>query len=910
MEIIKNVDLLLDKQPEKHFVELLSKPVHEQKVVGFNKRKKKNNEIFIEKINLDFNFLDELNLLDYAYADFKSFLKSVDIRESKDGVTLTFKKEVVEKDNPEAFILDVSLDKITVTAGTTEGVRRALIFIEDEMKRRCGAFLPKGKTVKTPFVKTRISRCFFTPPSHASAEGSVNELCSDIDYSPEEYLNRLAHDGINGLWIGSSFRKMLKSDIIKEFGTEQDVQIKKLNQVVQKCKKFGIGIYLFVTEPASSCYSKEIYNYPDMIGATTPGDHFTLLCPSQPKVQAYIKEAVTKLFTLVPDLAGLINITVGESLSGCGSISRLICPRCKEKYGTLAATLAATEKMFSDAMKAVAPDAKFISWTYEHRSTPREDVEESCRLRDENVIHMQNFEDLGTPVQLGKERLAYDYWLSYAGPGKLMDYTAKLNHSLNKPTFAKLQVCSSHEISTVPYVPALGILYDKYKFMHAHGISGVMQCWYFGNYPSLMNKSAFELSFAPFFKSKNEFLTHLAKTYFGADYKNAVRAWKYFEKGYTNFPVNLAFEWVGPMQDSPCCPLHLIPADWPMPGTWLKSEQSGGDRIGECLLNGHDIDEAIILVGNMCKYWADGLKYMNAIDDCSNAVREEQKSNANAINLIFKSGLNVLKFYKLRHLLGTQQGGKELLDKMKDIVLEEIEISTALIPITEKDIRIGYHSEANGYKIFPEKLKWRIEKLKELLSTEFIKVEERIKNNQIPLEFYYGLKDGSTRKIINATPTESDWIYFKTESGEIDKKTALRVYEDGDGTHIQIKVDDVKDKIRIKPEYNIMFPKIPLNIINGKFVIEYSNAFSVPVGKESLEMQKFKFYSKKVADGFMHTITFRRETMNMLKDEPFRLGAWRTGEINSTLLKAEKTFASQLIRGEFSPEHYCFFVKE
>lgn len=778
------------------------------------------------------------------------------------------------------------------------------------MKRRTGPFLLKGEITRKPHVKTRISRCFFTPPSHASAEGSLNELCSDIDYYPEEYLNRLAHDGINGLWIGSSFKKMLKSSYIKEYGFEEEIQIKKLNQVIAKCKKFGIGIYLFVTEPASSCYSPEIRNYPDMIGATTPGDHFTLMCPAKEKTQKYIEEAVTRLFTLAPDLAGLINITVGESLSSCASISKLICPDCIKKFGTLAKAFAATEKMFLDAMEKVAPKAKYISWTYEHRSTSFKDIEEVCAIRDKRVCHMQNFEDLGRPVQLGRKRLAYDYWLSYAGPGKLMRFTAKNNKKAGVTTFAKLQVCSSHEISTVPYVPAPGIIYDKYKFIYENNIGGVLQCWYFGNYPSLMAKSAYELSYTPFFQSKQQFLTYLAKTYFGNEYKNAVNAWKNFEKGYTNFPVNLAFEWVGPMQDSPCCPLHLLPADWPMPGTWLKSERSGGDRIGECLLNGHTIDEAITLVEKICKFWADGLDCMKAIPTMNSEERDEQLRNATAIKLIFNSGLNVLKFYKLRHLLGTLQGDENTLSKMKNIVLEEIKISTELIPLTEKDIRIGYHSEANGYKIFPEKLKWRIDKLNELLSTEFVEVENRISKGQIPLEFYYGLNDGSTRKIISETPNEKDWIFFKLADGKTDENTALRVYDDNEKIHIQIKTDDKSDVIRIKPEFNIMFPKIPMRIENGKFSVERANAFSVPKDRIKPENAKFEFNSAKIENGYLYTISFVRKTIDMTEKEPFRLGVWRMGKINSTLLHAKKTFASQLIRAEFSPEHYCFFVKE
>ena len=44
MEIIKNIDPLLEKQPEKRFAELLSIPVHSEKPVDFGKRKKRKNE--------------------------------------------------------------------------------------------------------------------------------------------------------------------------------------------------------------------------------------------------------------------------------------------------------------------------------------------------------------------------------------------------------------------------------------------------------------------------------------------------------------------------------------------------------------------------------------------------------------------------------------------------------------------------------------------------------------------------------------------------------------------------------------------------------------------------------------------------------------------------------------------------
>lgn len=35
-----------------------------------------------------------------------------------------------------------------------------------------------------------------------------DELMDDVDYYPEPYLDRLAHEGINGLWITVEWRNL------------------------------------------------------------------------------------------------------------------------------------------------------------------------------------------------------------------------------------------------------------------------------------------------------------------------------------------------------------------------------------------------------------------------------------------------------------------------------------------------------------------------------------------------------------------------------------------------------------------------------------------------------------------------------------------------------------------------------
>jgi hypothetical protein len=62
---------------------------------------------------------------------------------------------------------------------------------------------------------------------------------------------------------------------------------------------------------------------------------------------------------------------------------------------------------------------------------------------------------------------------------------------------------------------------------------------------------------------------------------------------------------------------------------------------------------------------------------------------------------------------------KNHLHAMRQIVLDEIDNSRMMIQLCEKDSRLGYHSEAEGYLFFPEKLEARIAVLEHLLREDF-----------------------------------------------------------------------------------------------------------------------------------------------------------------------------------------------
>jgi len=906
MKFRQFTDPFKERQPKMTFTEELSRPLHRQMPPRWNSEPIKSGEVDFQKINLQIEFFD--SLLETAYDDFKLFLEVMQIKVNKNGKNVVIKKE--NTSTFEEYIIRVSKDGCEICAADTEGIRRALVYVEDEMLRREGPRLPLGEIRRRPHITARVSRCYFTPASHVAIEENENELIDGIDYYPDEYLNRLAHDGINALWLGATLQHLVPSDIVPEYGKTAEIRMKKLNSVIEKCKRYGIKTYLFSVDPASTYKNEKLKNnHPDMLGEE--GDNWiSHLCPSTEKGLAYIKEAVTRVFTEAPGLAGYINLSVGEAESHCASTSKLLCKRCQKKLGSLGKTLAFVEKTIADAIHSVSPDAEYISWTYAQRNWKKEDIEDSAMSRDTSVKQLVNFEDLGIEKQLGEDRLAYDYWLSYVGPGQLFRDCLEYNKKRGVDTWAKIQVCSSHEISTIPYVPAPALLYEKYKFMYENSVHGVMQCWFFGNYPCLMNKAAGELAFEPFFPEKDDFLRHLAGIYWGRDAEKVARAWASFTDGYRNFPIGVNFEWFSPMQDSPCAPYHLKPVDMPLPSTWLLDDMVGGDRVCDCILNSHTLDEVITLCTMLTEEWNKGYELLSSIEDFTTDDRKEQLTVAKAANYIFRSGLNTFRFYDLRNKLAIGSGDKyEILEDMKEIVKEEIEISKALIPITEEDNRIGYHSEAHGYKIFPEKLKWRISEMEKLLKTEFAEVKNNLDAGKLPLPFYYGMEEGArVYRITESEIDKAEWLSFIDNEGKKTDKTKIKVSQSNDTCTLRIFLSGGnKDSVRIDPEFKFFHRVSPIILSDGKFTIPESPSYSF-FGERAERIRKaFSLVHEAVPGGEVYTLTFSMKPLEMTAGAPFRLMIKRSGE-HSDVFAPDDRIYTRLVVGAFSPDAFGFFV--
>ena len=642
-------------------------------------------------------------------ADLARFMSSA---KSQSAKTLTLRRG--EVDGHESYRVSVaSGGDVTLTAGDDDGMRRAVAYFED---RAMAGDL--AETVRRPWLRHRISRCYFSPIKRPPF--NRDELADDVDYYPDEYLNRLSHEGVNGLWLSIKFRELVGT-FLTERPEGASARIEKLRRTVVKCRRYGIRVWAFGIEPQYLTKDDEFAKaHPDILSGIQGDESIRVICPSTEDGIRYVRECAEGLFKAVPGLAGILNISHGERPTTCLSqISplsdkRAICRRC-----------AALEpwrmhKLIAEAMVAGMrrgnPDAEFLSWFYQpHVRWERADwVPEIAAHLPDGVTMIYNFESGALKDQLGRYRPGGDYWLSYVGPAPAFSRVAESAREAGGRIGAKIQVGCSHECATVPFVPVPGLLYRKYAAMKKARCTSVMQCWYFGNYPGVMNKAAGELAFEDFSSGEKSFLRRLARPEWGDSADEVAEIWKRLSDAYANYPMSNDMQYYGPFHAGVAWPLSPDVNLAPLGRTWKPHDPPSGDAIGECLEN-HTLDEACVLAERMatgadCRASLDRL----AAKFSQDGERMRDLDVMRALGLLFRSGADILEFYRLRaeavvasRIRGDAPAARKAVAGMRGLLLRERAVSGAMLPLARADSRLGFHSEAESHQFFPAKLEWR-----------------------------------------------------------------------------------------------------------------------------------------------------------------------------------------------------------
>ena len=579
----------------------------------------------------------------------------------------------------------------------------------------------------TPWLENRISRCFFSPIKRPPF--NRDELKDDIDYYPENYLERLRREGVNGLWISV------------ELGDLDERSFEKLRRTVDRCGAHGIKVWAFCIEPKSRPYDDPFFAaHPDARGIKSwDGNHVN--CASSKATLDDLEGKVRRLFSAAPGLAGMICISSGERATSCFSLASprvenpvIPCERCGKRapwelYADIASAMVR-------GMRAVNPDARLITWFYHPQPANfrAKWVLDCARHVPEGAELQYNFESGAEREQVGKIRHGGDYWLSFPGPSKPFADVMAASRESGRRLSAKIQTACSHECATVPHVPVPGLLYRKFKGMREAGVRDVMMCWYFGNAPGLMNRAAGMLAYEDFKDGEEAFLRRLAKDEWGEDAAVVGGLWKKFSDSYSHYPLSNQIQYYGPFHAGFSWPLYPMISMRSLQRTWKPLETPGGDLLGEALAD-FTLEDAHACACEMVAE-LDGVRpVLESLRAKYAADRTRRRDLGIMVTLmdLFESGRDIFRFYILRReavfasrLRGDSEKALGCTREMFEIIAREKARSEEMMPICDDDSRIGFHSEAESHQFTADYLKWRVGEL-EKAREELLGVERELR---------------------------------------------------------------------------------------------------------------------------------------------------------------------------------------
>ncbi|HXK45437.1 MAG TPA: hypothetical protein PL060_05720, partial [bacterium] len=343
------------------------------------------------------------------------------------------------------------------------------------------------------------------------------DIEDSVKNHPDSYLEEIAKEGFNAVWLHCVLKDIVSCDVFPEFGRKETEQIPALNRLIEKAGKYGLKVFLYFCEPRGFREEDVFWkNHPDVKGQSLicrgispfSGKYYAL-CSSTEKVKEYLYQSSYNLFKKASGLGGVFMITASEFHTHCYShypkwrlnFADLLmsewakntfeCTRCQERepYEVVAEIIQLVNKGIKDAN----PEAKVIAWNWSWYIIEPDPQRELINRLPEDVIILADFERGGYRNILNKRLEIDEYSLSYTGPSPRFKKLFTLAKERNMKVIAKLQIGSTHELVTVPYIPVPYKVAEKLHRMRKMGVNGYLGCWIFGGNISPMSKVAGKL---------------------------------------------------------------------------------------------------------------------------------------------------------------------------------------------------------------------------------------------------------------------------------------------------------------------------------------------------------------------------------------------------------------------------------
>ena len=529
------------------------------------------------------------------------------------------------------------------------------------------------------------------PPVKASSAGGMRSIYSyfalygdpllrpELDPFPDALLREYAETGINGIWLQGLLYQLVPFRFAPEKSAGWEVRIDSLNQLIERAKAYGIGVYLYLNEPRAMD-SAFFEAHPGLRGERE-GD-FYAMCTSRPDVQDYLYSGMKTLFEHAPDLAGYFTISMSENLTNCFSRAGAggpACPNCKDRKPW--EVVAEVNNLMAKGAHAAAPGAKAIAWNWGWKEAWADKVIDS--LTEGQTVQCTSEEGLKTTVG-GIAGRVVDYTISQPGPGEKSAANWRAAKAAGHETCAKVQVNCTWELAAIPFIPVLSSVEKHIHNLMNEGISNFQLSWTLGGCPSPNLKLVSML-----LAGEGGAAECLAGWLGGELAPVADEAQKEFSAAFGEFPFDIGVAYNAPQNFAPAAPFYLEKTGYRATMVGFPYDDLDGWRS----IYPADVFEARF--AKLVTGWKDGLTLLQAHLGKTERFDELARMAFAAYNH-FASTLHHIRFVRLRDALAADPGNPAIKAAMTEVLESERELVCAHIRLRLADARIGYEA-SNHY---------------------------------------------------------------------------------------------------------------------------------------------------------------------------------------------------------------------
>jgi hypothetical protein len=407
-------------------------------------------------------------------------------RDQLPGCGLALKK-------PKDYEIRVTTGHIIVCGFDERGTMFGLFNLEARMNLRGAPYLPEGlKTLRHSLYDVRL----------------VHSWMGWMEW-PDNLLSHLAHDGFDGIYA-SAMANPNGDRTTAETSTDFYARIlyrirnqstEKMHDLIKRAQKFGIKVYTPI-----------IYQY---LGT--------------PESEAGLRKLVKEILKEFPDICGYILLTEGfwyKKWGGGHGADRKYMEDWAKNWAYAVSVVA-------EECYRVDPSIEILPWEYNIDFRPQNVDMKRYFIRNlpMGTIPLLTWEN-GKSFEIdGMQGYLRDYAISQTGPAEVT--VAQIEEARERGikvySNADTFVCGG-QFQTVPYHPFPYQWYERYKALEKYGVNGTLESWTSGYSPNFMTefRAWYCWSDAP---PVEELLDSVASNIFGDGSRDLVKkAWDLFSQ--------------------------------------------------------------------------------------------------------------------------------------------------------------------------------------------------------------------------------------------------------------------------------------------------------------------------------------------------------------------------------------------